>query len=237
MFTLIPRRISVQPGWVLLEYRDGSLSRLLQPGRHRKRSSGTYIPVSIREQLVTIGMQEILTSDAVSVRVSAAVRLIVTDPVRFAEVSTVPIESVYLAVQVALRVQCAAVTVEDLMRRSAAIDLAGVLEAARSTAGRLGIEVREVVLKDVVVPSEIRSAAVELVTTRARGLARLEAARAETASLRALANAGRLLDRHPSLAQLRMIEAAPPGSRIVLSVGPATTGEVSIAAEVDDPPA
>jgi hypothetical protein len=47
----------------------------------------------------------------------------------------------------------------------------------------------------------------------------LEAARAETAALRALANGARLLDEHPALAQLRLVQSAPPGTRLVLQLG------------------
>ena len=39
----------------------------------------------------------------------------------------------------------------------------------------------------------------------------------EAGTLRALANAGRMLDGSPALARIRMIEAAPPGATIVLS--------------------
>jgi len=44
-------------------------------------------------------------------------------------------------------------------------------------------------------------------------------ARAETAALRALANAGKLLDAHPALAQLRLVQQIPYGSRVVLALG------------------
>ena len=58
-----------------------------------------------------------------------------------------------------------------------------------------------------------------MVTARLRGAAALEAARAETAALRALANGARLLDEHPALAQLRLVQSAPPGTRLVLQLG------------------
>ncbi len=60
---------------------------------------------------------------------------------------------------------------------------------------------------------------IELVTARQRGQVQLETARAETAALRPMANAAKLLDDHPALAQLRLIQAAPPGTTIVLEVG------------------
>jgi hypothetical protein len=68
-------------------------------------------------------------------------------------------------------------------------------------------------------PAEIRAAAMQLVTAKTRGAAQLESARAETAALRALANAGKLLDAHPALAQLRLVQQIPCGSRVVLAMG------------------
>ena len=49
-------------------------------------------------------------------------------------------------------------------------------------------------------------------TARQRGQAKLEAARAETAALRSLANGAKLLDEHPALARQRLVQALPPGA-------------------------
>ena len=65
-------------------------------------------------------------------------------------------------------------------------------------------------LKDVLLPPEIRGAATALIVARQRGAALLEEARAETAALRSLANGARLLDAHPALARLRLVQAVPP---------------------------
>ena len=85
------------------------------------------------------------------------------------------------------------------------------------------MDIREVVVKDVVLPSEIRAAYAELVTARQRGQVQLETARAETAALRSMANAAKLLDDHPALAQLRLVQAAPYGTKFVLQVKDART--------------
>ena len=96
------------------------------------------------------------------------------------------------------------------------------IKAATANAGQsVGIDVRDVVIKDVILPAEIRSAATELVKAKARGLAKLETARAETAALRSLANAGRVLDAHPALARLRLVQDAPYGTKFVLALGDA----------------
>ncbi|MEO6998973.1 MAG: hypothetical protein ABI112_12895 [Terracoccus sp.] len=65
-------------------------------------------------------------------------------------------------------------------------------------------------------PPELRRGATELATTRQRGAAQLEPARAETAALRSMADGARLLAANPALATLRMIQSAPPGTELVL---------------------
>ncbi len=51
-------------------------------------------------------------------------------------------------------------------------------------------------------------------TTTSPGLT----ARAETAALRSLANGAKLLDAHPALARLRLVQAAPHGAQVVLNL-------------------
>lgn len=211
------RRIVVPVGRVALQYRDGAVDRVLGAGEHRVRRPASTMLVSVAERLMAVSPQEILTAESVPVRVSMSLRVKVVDPVAFAERATDPDGVVYVAAQVALREVIGGVPVDDLVRRTDAVDVAAVQRAVAGTAAEVGIEVLSVVIKDVVLPAEVRGAAVALITAKARGAARLEEARAETAALRALANAGRMLDASPALARLRMIEAAPAGAKIVFS--------------------
>lgn len=212
-------RFSVEPGHAVLEYRDGKLTRELLPGTYLARSDARYVVVEMRERLVPVALQEVLTADAMAVRVSMTLRVIVVDAVSFTERAVDPVAAVYLAAQIALRGVVASIGSEDLIRRGDAVNTATIRTSAAAVASPVGVEVLDAVVKDVVVPQEVRSAMLEVITARARGRAQLEAARAETASLRALANAGRLLDAHPALAQLRLVQAAPHGTRVVLAVG------------------
>ena len=204
---LFYHEITVPPGHTVLTYR-GTEVRSLPTGRHRISKPDSTVTVDLRDRLIPVAPQEILTSDS-----------IVVDARAFVERAADPIGAVYLAAQIALRQVCADTASEDLIRRGDVVDVGPIREAAAEVAATVGVEVLDVVIRDIIVPSEIRSAALEVVTARTRGLAKLEAARAETASLRALANAGRLLDAHPALAQLRLVESVPYGARVVLSVG------------------
>lgn len=210
-----------------VEHRHGVFTRVLEPGRYQRRRGTRRVLVDRRESLLQVSPQEILTSDAVSVRVTAAVRWAVGDPVAFLDRTSDPEGTVYLATQVALRDGLAALSVEDLVSRSAALSAATLTAAVAGVGSTVGIEVREVVVKDVIVPSELRSAAIELATARSRGAAQLEAARAETAALRSLANGARVLDSSPALTQLRLVQALPYGAQLVLRVGDGSAGQGS----------
>ncbi|WP_425459434.1 hypothetical protein [Gordonia oryzae] len=83
-------------------------------------------------------------------------------------------------------------------------------------------------------PNAIRSAATQPASAKARAVATLETARAARAAMCTLANAGRVLHAHPALAQLRLVQAAPYGTRLVLSVGDAAHVGDSAAVQVAD---
>lgn len=212
-------RMTVEAGQCALVYRDGTLSRVLRPGTHRPYGAVSIVVIDLRERLVTLAPQEVLTADAVSLRVTVALRIVVTDAVAYVEKADDPVAGVYLAAQIALRDIAVGLTADEVMRRSTRIDAAAIRDAARDAGARTGIDVLDAYVKDVIVPAEIRTAAMQLVTAKTRGAAQLEAARAQTAALRALANAGKLLDAHPALAQLQLVQQMPYGSRVVLAMG------------------
>lgn len=209
------RRIVVPVGRRALEYRDGVVARVLQPGVHRVRGPEQVLLVIVAERLLSVAPQEIVTAESVPVRASMTLGITVIDPVAYIERAADPDAVVYLAAQVALREALGGIAIDELVRRTESVDTAAIRRGVAEAAAEVGIEVSAVVVKDVVLPAEIRGAAIDLATAKARGAARLEEARAETAALRALANAGRMLDASPALARLRMIEAAPAGAKIV----------------------
>ena len=211
-------RFTVEPRHCALRYRHGGLEQVLPAGRHRRVRGQRLVVLDLRERLAPIAPQEVLTSDGVTIRVSAVVRWSVGDPVAFVEVSDDPAATVYLAAQVALRDALASLTADEVVGRGAVLPADRITAATAEVARRVGVDVAEVVVKDVIVPVELRAAAAELATARRRGEAQLEAARAETAALRSLANGAKLLDAHPALARLRLVQSAPPGTRIVLGV-------------------
>jgi regulator of protease activity HflC (stomatin/prohibitin superfamily) len=211
----LPSR-TVQPWEVLLERRDGEATVVLGPGRHVVRRRAEHQLVDLRERLDLVPTQEVLTADGVTAKVSAVFRWTVADPVAFTERLRDPVGAVYLAIQLGVRDVLAGQEAEALVRAPRSRLAAGVRDLAAAAATEVGIRLVDVVVKDVVLPGDLRAAYAELVVGRHRAQAQLEAARAETAALRSLANGAKLLDDHPSLAQLRLVQALPPGSRVEL---------------------
>jgi regulator of protease activity HflC (stomatin/prohibitin superfamily) len=212
--SLFPTYTTVPARECGVEYVDGAFSRVLGPGRHVQPKRASYLRVSALERLVTTAPQDVLTSDGVSVRVTAVVRSKVVDARRYVESLAEPDAAVYLAVQVALRDALLDVPAETVVRDARRAEL--LTEALQQAAASVGVEALSVVVKDVVLPPELRSAYAELVTARARGQAQLEAARAETAALRSLANGAKLLEEHPALARQRLVQALPYSSTVEL---------------------
>jgi len=74
-------------------------------------------------------------------------------------------------------------------------------------------------------PGELKRTFAQVVTARKDGLAALERARGETAALRNLANAAKLVDANPALLQLRLLQqiAESAGNTIVLGLPSSAT--------------
>ncbi|WP_040835799.1 slipin family protein [Nocardia brevicatena] len=196
--------------------RDGTVRRVLEPGRHRyNRKRCTLLPVDMRPRLLVVAGQELLTSDGLSLRVSFAVTWQVTDPVAYTTGAQNADSVLYAAIQNAARDAVTGHTLDELLTdRSLLVPDAEILaDAVR----RVGMTVTEAHTRDLMLPGELRKAALETILARERGRAELERARAEAAALRSLANTARLLEEHPALLRLRTLQVAgAPGTQIVL---------------------
>jgi regulator of protease activity HflC (stomatin/prohibitin superfamily) len=215
-------QIVVQEWERVLVYRDGRFEEILGPGRHRRRNwRRRHVRVSIRPRLLVVPGQDVLTADGLAIKVSLAVAVSTADPRRWHETVEAADAFVYSALQVALREAVAAQSLEELLAgRGALADQ--VRERVGTGAEAVGIAIDSLALRDVMVPAELRRAAVDVVTARAQGQAVLERARSEVAATRALANAARMIAEQPALLQLRTLQAVEAGgATVVLTQGTA----------------
>jgi regulator of protease activity HflC (stomatin/prohibitin superfamily) len=208
-----------------LRYDNGRIRDIVGPGVHwlfRRRSR--IDKVDTRPTLLSVRGQEILTRDAVSLKATAAVEYEIADPARALGTHSDFVGALHVSVQLALRELVAAVELEELLERR--VDLRPRLAERLSTeADRLGIRIVRAEVKDVMLSADMKRALAQVVTARKEGLAALERARGETASLRSLANAARSVAQNPGLLQLRLLQevSRSSGNTIVLGLPPSST--------------
>lgn len=215
-------RVSVPAQTHAVAYRHGRFFGVLEPGRHWLGRGVTLRRVDLREQREQLAPQEIPTADGALVKVTVSFGWRVTDAQRFVEHAADPLAEVYLAIQVALREALIGREIDDIaVAPRLDNSITGALAVRASEVGeRVGIEVFELVVKDVILPAEWRRAMLAIKTARLDGLAKLEAARADTAALRAMANQAQLLESHPELAKLQLMRAAASSGRLELHYAP-----------------
>lgn len=198
-------KITVMEWQRVLSFRDGRFERVLEPGRHRYSPRRTsHVTVDVRPQLVQVPGQEVLTRDGVSIRVSATASWRVADPVAYTNGVSNPVQVLYASLQEAIRVMVSGLDLATLLADRPSPDI----EPVRAELTPLGVEVSDFRTRDLMLPGELRRAAMDAVVARERGRAVLEEARAEAAALRSLANTARLLEEHPALLQLRTLQVA-----------------------------
>jgi len=219
-----------------LLYHSGRYHKQLGPGAHRVLRFWRDITVlDLRKRTATIPGQEVLTADQVGIKVSLVVNYQICDPQKAEHEVENFTSAMYLAAQVALRKVVAAVALDKLLQDRVNIG-AQVTSEVVFIAEPLGLKVHSVEIKDVMLPAEMRSAFSEVVRARQEGQAALERARGETASLRNLTNAARLMEEHPCLLDLRTLQTlstSRAGQTIVLNT---TGGLASIKPPSANPP-
>ena len=189
-----------------LHFRRGRFTGLVDAGSHvGVRWVNEFRVLDIRPTFVAVEGQEVLTADRVAAKVSLAARYVVGDVAAAVIRDADYRRTMYLLLQLALRDAIGGRTLEEALAARAEIG-AEVREACAGPLTAIGVELLEVDVRDVMLPSELKRAFAGVIAARKDGEAALERARAETAALRALANAGRMLDDNPGVLQLRILQ-------------------------------
>jgi regulator of protease activity HflC (stomatin/prohibitin superfamily) len=224
-YKVLVRKVVVPEGFTTLLYHQGRFVRVLSPGAHRVMRQGhSTQQVDMRQRSLTVPGQDVLSQEQVGLKVSIAVRFAVADPEQALHRVQDFTEALYLAVQLALREEVGRHPLEELV--SGRLDLGQRMrERVAGEVRAFGLSVEAVEVKDVMLPADLRRAFAESLKAKKEAQAMLEKARGESAALRNLANAARLVEQSPALLELRMLQtlgsaSTTPGTTFVLGVGP-----------------
>jgi regulator of protease activity HflC (stomatin/prohibitin superfamily) len=201
-----------------LRYRRGHFTGLLDAGAYISfRPSSQIQVIDARPAFVSVDGQDVLLADGVNVRVSLVARYVVGDPAAAVRGDQDFEHALYVMLQLGLREALAGRTAEELLATRRELGPV-VMERSAGPLARIGIELLSVDVRDLMLPGELKRAFARVVAARKEGDIALERARGETAALRSLANAARMVEDHPALAQLRLLQevGGSTGNTIVL---------------------
>src|SRR5258706_8074683 len=212
----------VSEGFAGLLYHKGKFAEVLGPGRHvRWGRHFTLHAQDVRKTSLLVAGQEVLTADNVGLKLSLVVTYQVIDPARAAHEAQNWQVDLYNAAQLGLRAVVSGVAVEALLGQRLDIG-AQLLARVQPEAAKIGLNALAVEVKDVMLPAELKRAFADVLKAKQEGQAALERARGESASLRNLANAARVLEGNPALMNLRLMQslsaAQNAGSTLVLGM-------------------
>jgi len=217
------RRVFIVPeGYAGLLYKKGKFVEVLRTGEHVRWGRKITLGVSdLRKTSVLVAGQEVLSADNVGLKASLLVTYQVVDPAKAAHETQNWHGDLYNAAQIALRAVAGGATIESLLGQR--LDMgAQLLARVRPEAEKIGINILAVEVKDVSLPNDLKRAFAEVLKAKQEGQAALERARGETAALRNLANAARVLDGNPALMNLRLMQslmtAQNAGNTLVVGV-------------------
>lgn len=214
------RRVTIFEYQRGLKYKKGRYTGVLPPGAHWKFfSSTTIVPVDIRPEFITVPGQDVLSADGVSLKLSLAAEFQVVDPDVAINKNSNFRTSLYLALQVAFRQIIESQKIEAFIETRAGLG-AKLLEAASPKVSAYGLRLISADVKDIMLVGELRTAFSQVIKAQKDSQAKLERARGETAALRSLANAAKMIEDNPNRLQLRALQswAESSGNTLVFGV-------------------
>lgn len=188
---------------------DGLRERVLSPGTYWFWFLGRKHLVKLvdtRWQSMDVTGQEILTKDRVTLRINLSADYRVADPELAVGAVKDFAEALHRALQLAFRKTLGALTLDQMLADKVSVDTEAA-SAVRVEMARVGVEVGEIALKDVILPGEMREILNQVVAAQKEAEANVIRRREETNATRSLLNTAKLMADNPVMLRLKELEA------------------------------
>ena len=160
----------------------------------------------MRETMVDVGGQEIMTADKVTLRLNALVTYRIVDARQAVSVADDARQTLYREAQLALRaVVGVSRDLDDFLADKDAV-AREVEEILQQRAAALGLKIVSVGVRDVILPGDMKDLMNKVTEAKKAAEANLIVRREETAAMRSQANTAKLLEGSPTLMRLRELE-------------------------------
>ena len=187
---------------------DGKFVETLAPGRYafwKNMAQVKFVQEDLREMMIDIAGQDIMTADKVTLRMNAVATYRVVDARQ--SVSTVDNaqQALYREAQLALRAVVGGRELDVFLADKEGV--ARELQAAVADRARqMGLEVVSVGVRDIILPGDMKDLMNKVTEAKKAAEANLIVRREETAAMRSQANTAKLLETSPTLMRLRELE-------------------------------
>ncbi|CAB1083711.1 peptidase [Alkalispirochaeta odontotermitis] len=199
---------TVEPGCAGVYFQDGTYVETFDPGRYmfwKNMGKVKFYHVDMRETVVDVSGQEIMTSDKVTLRLNSVITYRVVDAFKSVSVVDDSQQAVYREAQLALRAVVGTFDLDTLLsdKERVAKDLEDTI---KDRAAAFGIDVLSIGIRDVILPGDMKDMMNKVIEARKAADANLIMRREETAAMRSQANTAKLLDSNPTLMRLRELD-------------------------------
>lgn len=187
---------------------DNKVNKVLDAGEYYFWKNAKDVSVSkvdLRQQQQEVSGQEILTRDKASLRVSFFTQFKVVDIVKAVIDNKDYEKQLYILTQLALREFIGTLTLDELLDRKEAIS-DYVVTVLKDKAARLGVEVLDCGVRDIILPGEVREIMNQVLVAQKKAEANVIMRREETASARSLLNTAKLMEENAMLFKLKEME-------------------------------
>lgn len=187
---------------------DGRYVETLTPGTYafwRGVADIKLVENDLRETMLDIGGQDIMTGDKVTLRINAVATYKIVDAKLAVTASNSLQQSLYREVQLALRSVIGSQELDSFLtaKESVAEELETIV---RRRAGELGLSIVSVGIRDVILPGEMKNLLNQVMEAKKAAEANLIVRREEVAAMRSQANTAKMLSDNPTLMRLRELE-------------------------------
>lgn len=187
---------------------DGKYVETLQPGLYafwRNTADAKITEVDLRETMLDVAGQEIMTADKVTLRLNAVIAYRIADA-RLAVTAADDVrQALYREAQLALRAIVGARELDQFLTDKDAV-AKELEETVRRRVGELGLEIVSGGIRDVILPGDMKDLMNKVTEAKKAAEANLIARREETAAMRSQANTAKLIEGNPTLMRLRELE-------------------------------
>jgi regulator of protease activity HflC (stomatin/prohibitin superfamily) len=216
---------------------DGRYVETLAPGLYafwKGRSEAKVVELDLRETMVDVGGQEIMTADKVTLRLNAVVTYKIVDARKAVSQTDDVRQALYRETQLVLRGVVGARELDAFLTDKDAV-AKEIEDNVRRRAGELGLEIASVGIRDVILPGDMKDLMNKVTEAKKAAEANLIARREETAAIRSQANTAKLLAENPVLMRLReleVVEKIAAAGKLNIVLGEKAEGEKGLADKV-----